>query len=368
MREEWSAFLRASNHDNLFHSWEWLAAWWATFEAPHREFWFHVARDDSGRLHGLFPLMRVYSAAQRPFHLRVVQMTGRGIEGYAGGSEYMTFLTPPIRIGSEGPVMEALLRHLGTLRSTWDMALLDNLVDQHPTTDALSRAVAGRHLVRQRQQEINYVLRLPETYEEFLDQLSSDRRKALRRSGRMLEKTWAVDVASLSSRADLDRFLTEYYDLVARRHDWTPSAPKAMFLRRLGEDFLATGSLRFSMLRLNGRAVATMLGFAYNRRYYLYKSAFDPDPAFSRASPGTYLRCRVAEQLIAEGLTELDYLIGASDYKREWSNIQRNLTIVSLYSPSPSTMLRLGINKAWRGLRGRMTGRQGAPARSALEA
>jgi CelD/BcsL family acetyltransferase involved in cellulose biosynthesis len=84
---------------------------------------------------------------------------------------------------------------------------------------------------------------------------------------------------------------------------------------------LRAGTLRLYAMRLDGRIVATVQGFADppgrpDRRVYFYLGGFDP--AVERLSPGMLVVGHAIEEAVREGAAAVDFLRGQERHKYLW--------------------------------------------------
>lgn len=77
------------------------------------------------------------------------------------------------------------------------------------------------------------------------------------------------------------------------------------------------GSLRTFWLKVNGVDAAYIAGFVQNNRFYLWTTAFLPQ--FSKYYPGRLLLFKTVELLQSQGILELNFMRGESEYKERWS-------------------------------------------------
>ena len=73
------------------------------------------------------------------------------------------------------------------------------------------------------------------------------------------------------------------------------------------------GHLRLLFLEVDKIRVATVMGFDYRDRFYLYNSGYDPD--YSSLSAGLLLKALCLKESIAAGKKRFEFLRGAEDYK-----------------------------------------------------
>jgi CelD/BcsL family acetyltransferase involved in cellulose biosynthesis len=97
------------------------------------------------------------------------------------------------------------------------------------------------------------------------------------------------------------------------------------FLEELGDLLSDQGSLRCSVLRVGGKAVAWHFGMAFRGKWFWYQPAFDL--AHDQASPGTYLlREVIREAALSSEFRVVDLGLGDEAYKGQYANAE-NLTL-----------------------------------------
>ena len=132
--------------------------------------------------------------------------------------------------------------------------------------------------------------------------------------------------------------------LFRQRHHWTPSSAKESFIKSSCRTLGRRGWLRSYMLFLNDVPSASLLGFAYNKKYYGYKAAFNPD--FFAVCPGTAIFAYIIHNEIEQGIKEFDYLIGEYDYKQYWCNEIRYIDCIQIDSNNIQSRLKIYSDKA----------------------
>jgi CelD/BcsL family acetyltransferase involved in cellulose biosynthesis len=118
------------------------------------------------------------------------------------------------------------------------------------------------------------------------------------------------------------------------------------FYLEMARALAGAGWLRFWALRLDGVAIAVLLGFEFGPRYIGYKPAFDLD--YARYSPGRLLLKLVLEQAVERGLEEFDFTVGREPYKREFANHSRTTHRLQVFPSLPSYSVRVGKRYAKR--------------------
>lgn len=162
--------------------------------------------------------------------------------------------------------------------------------------------------------EDSAVLRLPETFDGYLELVGKKERHEIRRKERRL----ARELGDLELEADrewataVEGFVAMHRLSRGDKGDFMDDV-MAAFFRDAAERFGALGCLRLDTLRAGGRPVASTVGFADAHGYYLYNSAFEP--AVATLSPGNVLLARLIGREIDAGRPVFDFLRGDERYK-----------------------------------------------------
>ena len=163
--------------------------------------------------------------------------------------------------------------------------------------------------------------------DDVLATLRSSTRRKVRRS---LEALGDVEVEWAETPHEADDVLSELIELHQRR--WTAAGEPGAFAsprlvafhRELVSRLLPSSRVILFRVRAGGRTVGCLYHFVEGRRVLFYQSGFTAHDD-RRVTPGfvTFGLCMRACH--ERGLTEYDFLAGDSRYKRELSNVTREL-------------------------------------------
>lgn len=309
---EWEA-LREDSHGSPFASWAWHRAWADTAPpAELRASYGVVLRDAGGALDALLPV----AVSVVPFRRRQVAALTWAI-GDVGCPDHLDVLA---RAGAR---LEDAIPSL--LALPWDVAILSNLTPGAPNVARLATALARAGCaVRWNAGARCPYLDLAGDWETYLGSLSANRRQALRRRERTLERDHAVTVTDY----DLENLAAGWQRLVALHEQrWanaegegagTFSDPRVERLHRLFAEQLARrGQLWLTTLDVDGTPAAAWYGFAEGDTVYFYQSG--RDPRWKDQSVGVALMIKMIRRAIERGYRRFDFLRGDEPYKREWT-------------------------------------------------
>jgi CelD/BcsL family acetyltransferase involved in cellulose biosynthesis len=301
VEDEWNALAERSG--GIFATALWSRAWWQHF-GRGRELLLHVERSAGGGLVSVVPLY-----AWRRRLPRVLRFLGHGP-------------------GDELGLVHAAGDHrasAGTLRAVlealeWNVCFAEQL----PGDERWGDLLGGRAWRR----EASPVLRLPESWEEYLETRSSNFRQQLRRREQSLVREGHVELR-LADTATLDGDLDALFALHRarwgrRRTDFSDTP----FHREVAREALERGWLRLWLLELDGRPAGVWHGFQVGPVASYYQAG--RDPAFDRLSVGFVLMAHTIRAAIAEGAAEYRFGRGDEAFKSRFASGDPGLETVVL--------------------------------------
>lgn len=304
LREEWNILLRQCPHGDPFFSWEWLATWWDFFGSQHQMMIIAVYENDT--LVGLAPLMlrleRMWGVK-----IRVVSSIGLPPPDISG------FLVPPNR----NDVVNTIAESLTEKRANWDAVVLKEYSASSFDFEAFTSTFASYCTVEM-PTSIHWQIPLDETWEAYLEGLSSKIKKDLRRCRRKLSELGEV----VYSRYIGDEFKPEHlhalFEVNRYSHhpdDYVTTSQQAFHLK-LGERLGQRGWIDLSLLSVAGKPIAYHYGFAYTDRASLWRTGFDT--SYRTYSPGKLILLDYIEDSYSRGIKTIDWLRGDHTYKQTW--------------------------------------------------
>jgi CelD/BcsL family acetyltransferase involved in cellulose biosynthesis len=264
-------------------------------------------------------------------------------------------------------------RSAGRLVNALYSSLADERVDivrfRMLTVGSPEHAVAAGHVPFLRRQRFptrmpHWHADLPDSLDTFLARRSKRRRETVRRYARRLERTYGDDarVEIVRDAAGLDRLFADSR-LVHRetyQHVLGVGFSDENVQRRLAELAADRGWFRGYMLYLRDRPAAFWHGNAYEGRFGVGATGFDPTYAEDR--PGNYLLMKLVQDLCSDGtVRSLDFGFGDADYKRTFGDRAVDEEDVAAFSPRARTV---GLNAMQTALHGATAAGRALAARS----
>jgi CelD/BcsL family acetyltransferase involved in cellulose biosynthesis len=300
LRTQWDDLVNLSG-GSLYSSWAWLAAAWRASGDSCRPAAITVSQDD--QLLAAAAFRRSRSTYYR-VDFSEVSFLGDGI------SDQHEFLCRPGRQDA----IEAVWRFLGSNPWRAELLRLEQLPEHSPTLTT-GRAT----LTRMEIEPASVVPRMPVrgSWDDYLQSVPWELRRDLRRSEKRLAEVGQWQVRHLGGTAALEHVSTlKDMELAGYKSD----AGKAFFAEQKHEAFardclglLHDDSVVLTLLELEGRVIAYILGFVHRGTYYAYNTSFDE--SLRKAGPGKYVYARAIQQAFERGVSEINFARGESHIK-----------------------------------------------------
>jgi CelD/BcsL family acetyltransferase involved in cellulose biosynthesis len=307
---EWNDLLHRSAADTVFLTYEFQRTWWQCLGEGELAI---LAVHDGEELVGIAPLF----AVANPHGQRVLATVG-----CVEVADYLDWI---VARGREEETYAALMDYLvrapsyqGGDRGGWDVLDLCNIHQDSPTLTLLPALAKARGwTVSISRDDVCPIVRLPRTWEEYLQMLDGKQRHELRRKLRRAEAEPALRWYIVGAGHDLEAETEDFLTLMAAS---TPD--KAAFLtpqmreffRRLMRVTYDAGWLQLAFLEIEGRKAAAYFDFVYNNRVMVYNSGLDWQ-VFPQFSAGIVLIAYCIRHAIEQGREAFDFMQGNERYK-----------------------------------------------------
>jgi CelD/BcsL family acetyltransferase involved in cellulose biosynthesis len=298
-----------------FALFEWQLTWCRHFRrqgpAVVDEPLFHVVRDSEGNCVAIVPLILT---RRRVGMLNIVSL------GLLGADPAITEIrTSLVQPGYAVPVANAL-SHALPKGGDWDWIQWTGMCDEFC-------AALGRHRVLDwLPAPPSYVLDLPPTWDTFHASLKRNLRKSLRHCYDSLKRDGHAFELKLAASPDaVHTALERLFVLHAQRAAMPGSIPHPNhiagvgvrgFLHEVCGELAARDMVRVFQLEIEGRVVASRIGFVVGDSLYLYYSGFDP--AWSKYGVMTTTVAEAIKYAIEQGLTTVNLSTGNDASKTRW--------------------------------------------------
>jgi len=350
LREEWDELLAQSDSPCIFLTWEWVTTCWRFYGPPHTPLLVTV-RTPEGELVGLAPCFVTQTPA-RHLPRGALAFIGSGTE--ADGDYLDLILHPRFRAQALETILDVLLAQ----RPLWSQIVWQHVAAETPALPLLLSALGERGLLLAAVPERRTVCGvLPDSFAAFLENLPSrHRRRFAGQIARRLER----DFGSIEYRTDAgSEAFVERFHAMGRLHSQRFESKGEhgsfaneqcyQFVLETSRLFAERGWVRLRELHLDGRLVASRLGFLYAGTCYDFNGGFDPEYATHEVSHALLSRC--VEDSIAERVRVYDLLAGEHFYKTQYFAGRRSLLTLNLWPQEAGATAKVGARLALRELR-----------------
>lgn len=196
----------------------------------------------------------------------------------------------------------------------------------------------------------HFVVRLPNTFEEYLQKFSSKSRSNLRRGARKLQKDTGLEVklARITSPEQVDSFVDAAVAISKKTYQWrlAGSGLRVPEVLKRNFTFLAErGRLRCYLLSCGGEACAFMICDQWNG--VCYSPSVGYDPRWEQYSVGTTLQFLVLEDLFVHDRPRVfDFGTGMGGQKELFGNASFFDTDIYILRKGLYTRFASGVHQA----------------------
>ena len=336
LHPEWEALRSPGADQDPFLSCDWFACWWRAF-GGHRKLFLVTARRQ-GQLVAVLPLM-----------LERVWRHGIPLRRLAAiGNDHSPRFD--LVLGRDDEMLHrSIWNHLMARSADWDVLDFPRLSADSSTLDRFTRLA--------RQQKVRHHLwtRAPRSpwidiqpsWEHYLDARSPGFRKTLRRKTRRLAELGTVRLETVTDDAALEHGLAEAMQIEAeglKGSNRTAMSSQPAVIRlysELARIMAARGQLRLHFLTLDHVRIAFDYSLISNRCLYSLKAGHRSTHA--HFSPGTLMLSLILQQAHEDGLTGMDLMGDADEFKMHWTDAARAHQWLHCYSDSLRGRLLHGI-------------------------
>ena len=308
---DWGDLLPSCLTNTVFLTPWWQTTWLKHFGDASKTRLIRV-RDDNGTLVGIAPMN-----------------IADGAVTFMGDTDLFDYRDFLVSRGAEDTFYPEVFDEIDTWE--WDTLDLESVPEGSPTMESAAEAANGRswHISIEVEDKAP-IKSLPTEWDDYVMGLGKKYRHELRRKIRKLGN--AGDVVQYDCAPDmLSGCLPDFF----RLHRMS-SPEKAEFMTDVRERFFTEiaeeaadrGSLKLSMLELDGVRVAACINFDYEDSYLLYNSGYDP--VYSQLSVGFVNKAWTIKDAIESGKRTYDFLRGTERYKYDLGAEDRSIYTIRI--------------------------------------
>ena len=342
LANEWTGFEEIVQDRTVFSTFKFLATWYGNYAGPYGgDPLIGIARR-GGKLVGVAPLV-IRRGCLGKVPLTRVQFAMH--DAYSG-----EFLVEDDRPETISVFLDSLAG-----AGKFDLISLNGIEPGTDRSHALENSAKRHRLAIERTNHPNAIVDLKNGYDDYCLQMSRNFRRTLKRQAQRVISAGAPAVDGVQLMSGMDRLESHIDRLIAVTEASYKLKGQRLadchrnYLGKLARDFGPRGMLHLSILSINGRDAAVVMGLVERGVYYDVTLAYAEE--FAELSPGAYLMQQVLSDLASRGVHTL-VSHGAHEYKRRWSTAFVPSTRVFLFSRTSSGLLsrfiRFRMGPVWQ--------------------
>lgn len=316
---EWDHLAGHSMTDTPF---QWLAyqkSWWTHLQPANSTLITIAVRNDAGTLQGIGCFYNIDGVLY--------------FNGCVEETDYLDLIAP----ADQAPaVWQSVFDCLTDAEMPpWETLSLCNVPAKSPSRVILAEICDQRDFsLYEEPLEVCPVIRLPESFEAYLETLDSKQRREISRKLRRAEAA-DMQTRTIDRKDDLEQAVEIFLGLLQKstfeKRDWLNDGRRAVF-SEVAHAACERGMLQLMFTEIEGRPAAALFNFDYRGRIWVYNSGLDP-ALFSSLSPGVVLTATAIERAIQQGRTEFDFLRGNEEYKYRFGAVDTHIFRLNIALP-----------------------------------
>ncbi len=338
LKSKWNMLVLQSQRPNIFQTWEWVKTWWEHF-GNKREVCIITAMNDSGQLVGILPAwigsISIFLGVEFPFFgsiedkgpiIACIRQPGMGLIG-DGSPVCPEYLGPIIRKDNVKQVIKKMLGSLISASENWLVMRFSDLFNDSVSTRIFITHLTSRYAVELSEGEKCYYHPLPESYDDFFNQLSRNKRKSIRRNLKSAKENFKIMLEVITKPDDVKRGFKNI-SIIYKKSErglkniggWRLEEYRD-FHREVALAFSKNGWLRLYILWFDDNPVAFLYCYFFSGILSAYQTGFNLD--YQKHGPGSIILQKGIEDGIKQGAKEFDYLRGDEHYKFSFAKMHR---------------------------------------------
>ncbi|MBN1600310.1 MAG: GNAT family N-acetyltransferase [Chitinispirillaceae bacterium] len=344
----WDNLLQTSPADNYFLTWDWVWTWWQIYSKKDDTLAIGVL-EYQNNITGIVPCYIRKKRLFGPFYVRTLYFLGTQSPGPGEVCpNYMDFIYTR---GEEQFIVEKFLSEI--VKSNICDELCFSRMNYRSPIFKILQNVSVKHKLLALTDDVFEcpVAKLPTSWDEYIQSLSSSMRYKIRREQRKLQLSQNTVFSQPINETEAARYFEELIQLHQKR--WNDRNQRGSFAneqftafhKRMIQSMFKKEQLALTILFENNEAKAAVYNIRYKNKIYFYQSGVLTGsglPAF-----GYLIHSYCIEDAIKNSLDEYDFLLeGRLDaYKRNFTNTQRQIGTLQIYQ---RFLLQTGIRlKEW---------------------
>jgi CelD/BcsL family acetyltransferase involved in cellulose biosynthesis len=280
-----------------------------------------------------------------PLYVKEIKKAGMSLSTLSPVAEHFNTHSDLLLRDSSTELAEAFLNAVLSVPVKWDVFRINRFLMGHPLFQSLESVLKNKfdYAYRIQSEAPSFFIELAKTKDEFLKTVSRKLREDLRRHLKKLRSAGDVSFHSIRDFHDFDKL----FDTIQRIEEasWkhkhgtgiSSTEKSRQFYKELCRGEMKYGRLRVAMLCLKHIPIAYEMGLVYGKKYYCLHGSYDE--SYKKNSPGAVLLAQLIEDLIQEGIEELDSFGEPFAHIQHWTDKYRWHRSILIYNRTPKAKL-----------------------------
>jgi len=312
--DRWAELVSDSNADFLFSNYNWLKAFWETYDGVNNSKIYIAIDERTKKWLGILPVTK-YHTGLSDLYTIILSSTA---------SEYSDYFSPIVRNKYKDKVIPILLKGFLENKSNIHQLRLSNVPEMNGS-DFIVSDTLNKLGIHYKKLSSGCPVLLFESKEKtkifksFGKKHRTDLKRQINRLNKLGNLSLKIFENNIQIEENWNNFLKMYRDRwekVGQIDPMSKSRNKLFFKKIL--DNLDNSLVHFSGLYLDDKPISYHIGFIYNNWFYYYKPTFDVE--YGNYSPGKIHIWFLIEKGCEEGWKGVDFLKGFEEYKKNWTN------------------------------------------------
>ena len=331
LKKDWNLLNDNDVHGSIFCTWEWQYNWWCQYGKgrPLRI----LVINENDNITAILPLFIRSERFMRIRHVSILSLIGTGSDT---SPDYLGLINASQQ--SE-QMLDLLVDAIFNIEAEWDCLEMSNMKTCSGLAEKISQRCKENHypVSLHNDYKIPYI-KFNNSWDDYLLELSSNRRADIRRCRRKFE---SKSKARFYVWKDEENLSFAFDTLIKLHHKrWGADEESSSFLSAeyvsfhfsIISELFNKDFVRLCCLELDGKIIAMLYCYYWNKKFYYFQGGFDPD--YSNLKPGAVLMAYSIEQAIKEGAEIFDMLKGDYKFKRSLAKHENKTWVLKVYKQS----------------------------------
>lgn len=335
LKKEWNELLTKIHNKNIFLTYEWMITWYQYYGRKSKLYILLFYKND--QIVGIMPFYYYYNRFLFAKKIVIMELLG------SRTSDHLDFI---LMREYQYEILKEADNYLKKV-NFWDVIKLYDFDEASYLVKFINnKKIFNYTALSIVQNTVCPYIKLPESWEDYQNNISLNTRRNFRRYSKRLHKNLKnVEIKKCKNKEEIRTIfyrLIEMNTIRMKKINKISNFTNNLFVDfhiHIAEVFLKNDWLNLEYIVMNKNILAILYSFKYKNRIFSYGTAFDDKFHSSKYSLGTVMLGNSIKNAIANHCIEFDLMRGNEGYKYKWTNQFRKNFVIEIYSVSLSGQL-----------------------------